>query len=450
MDAITTTWADVNPKPTSPVKRITALTSPARKNNNNNGTEFDDMKQVLRMAVDNNAVITQNIAATNSTLAAFTKQASSHMTMIQSNLETLTDGLNKSNNLFTRQFETLTSRLEELEKQNDRLTKNVSNATMEPDDNRRFVLTYLSRIGMDSRLGYVCAVPVMVGGKLYVAISLQLLCSSFARILPKQRKPGVRNQVHFSKLFQCSNEVLLEAAKAAQKMLPVPETDITTSRLSSRWAAIPAERFIEMCTEFIDPEDVWTEVDTIVENRSYPEARGVTFPRTFKCSQDSVDSYDAESRVKMSWGHSSWKDILEAEGADAYRSLLISRRRGKGVQPGLSHFSATTLFSQEVVKRHPRAPPRHTLIGGGGKRRRVAEDEELVRHGKGGRADVENKSESESGSESGSGSEDEEEEEEDEDEDETPESVLDKLKQGSLKRRNVGNVFGKRGKKIKR
>jgi hypothetical protein len=212
---------------------------------------------------------------------------------------------------------------------------------------RHFALHYLMRVGMDTRLGYVCAVPVKDLHKgVFVAISLNLLTTSFGRFFKAQKNTGMTIAA-FQAAFKSRAEEKLRVVQAAMKIMGFREKKCTSAE-SSKWVVLSAPDFISMCKDAEkEGEEEWAGLSAVVDTKDDKwDKRGFTFLRQTNCVYED-DNETPED--KLSWGVKAAGSILSSEHMKAYRALLDG---GSGSNKPI-HFTAHRVFSTEVEKRGP-------------------------------------------------------------------------------------------------
>jgi len=347
-----------------------------------------------------------------SELVTVAKTFSSDLTRMKettSDLKETTSDLVRVAHKLNENMTMIEDRISSLEKNGARLEKNGARvARPGEEDTKRFIMNYLMRVGMDTRRGYMCACPVIVDTKCYVTISLGMLSTSFGKLLPNQRVPGVRNQEHFKRAFTAvptQVQTKLAAVTEAKKILPLKQTPYN-AREMAKWVVIPAEDFLEMCRDTLElDEEKWTDLDTI-------GSRNVIFTTLSCFDSSSIESFDDDTRERMAWKHKAWEDILMLDGMVEYRRLM-AHHRNIDLASEPTHFSAYETFEDESVKRHPKAPRRlgktRELVGLRAQKRALGTKGPICHSDISGSS--ESGSESDSGSDCDSGSESDNEEE---------------------------------------
>ena len=261
---------------------------------------------------------------------------SSNMSALSANVETLAkDGNRIAGDVTHLRDETRTSldamrdEIRELRMKKDKPTMSVGDAAMQ-----HFTLHYLMRVGMDTRLGYMCAVPVKFRQKVYVAISLNLLSTSFARFF-KAHKTG-KTIAGFRAAFKSETEAKVNVVPLAMKLMAFKEKACTTAE-NSKWVVLRAEKFLTMCQAAMEEgEEEWDGLINVVDTQD-DEDRGYTFSKQTNCVYKE-DNDTPES--KMSWGVKASESVLKSEHMAAYRSIL------KGGEESEGHFTAHQVFEE--------------------------------------------------------------------------------------------------------
>ena len=321
-------------------------------------THFSEVREILTVLATRQVESEQQhdqLTKSVTELASVAKTFSNELSSLRDSTVSLVEAAQKMGDHMTA-FE---GRLAALEKGRDKVSRPSE------EDVKRFIIHYLMRVGMDTRLGYMCACPVMVGTACYVVISLGMLSTSFMKLLPAQRVAGVRNLEKFKRAFDTvpnQAETRRSAIQAARKILAIKPSPVNPREMS-KWVAIPAEEFLCICRDTLADvaQEAWTGMETI-------RTRNVSFPPSSCFDSSSVEDFEEESRTRMAWKHAAWEDILLLDGMVEYRRLMAHHRNVDMVSEP-THFSAYEVFEDEGVKRHPRAPRR-----GGKRRMRVAVD----------------------------------------------------------------------------
>lgn len=310
--------------PSSPANQVVPMTNDMIASNFLATTQtFDRIKETFEMIGVQTQKNTDSICAVSSKINQLTDFAH----ILSKNVENIaTEGAR-----IAKDVDQLRGELHELKKKGTRSTQEASL--------RHFTLHYLMRLGMDTRLGYMCAVPVMGrSNKVYVVISLNLMATTCGKFF-KAHKDG-KTIAKFQGVFESVKDNKQTMVEKAMKMLAFKEKKYTSAE-GSKWVVLKAEEFVKMCKEALeDGEDEWEGMDSVMESRNMdPDERGYTFSRQTNCV------YDSDVPNKMSWGVKMPESLLESEHMVAYREIIGEELNVDPMQP--HHFSAHKMFPLE-------------------------------------------------------------------------------------------------------
>lgn len=307
--------------PSSPANQIVPMTNDMIASNFLATTQtFDRIKETFEMIGVQTQKNTDSICAVSSKINQLTDFAQ----ILSKNVENIaTEGAR-----IAKDVDQLRGELHELKKKGTQSTQEASL--------RHFTLHYLMRLGMDTRLGYMCAVPVMGrSNKVYVVISLNLMATTCGKFF-KAHKDG-KTIAKFQGVFESVKDNKQTMVEKAMKMLAFKEKKYTSAE-GSKWVVLKAEEFVKMCKEALeDGEDEWEGMDSVMETRNMdPDERGYTFSRQTNCV------YDSDVPNKMSWGVKMPESLLESEHMVAYREIIGEELNVDPTEP--HHFSAHKMF----------------------------------------------------------------------------------------------------------
>ena len=284
---------------------------------------FDRIKETFEMIGVQTQKNTDSICAVSSKINQLTDFAQ----ILSKNVENIaTEGAR-----IAKDVDQLRGELRELKKKGTRSTQEASL--------RHFTLHYLMRLGMDTRLGYMCAVPVMGrNNKVYVVISLNLMATTCGRFF-KAHKDG-KTITKFQTVFESVKDNKQTLVEKAMKMLAFKEKRYTSAE-GSTWVVLKVEEFVEMCKEALeDGEDEWEGMDTVMETKDMdPDERGYSFSRQTNCSEN------RDVPNKMSWGVKMPDSLLKSEHMVAYREIIGGELNVDPTEP--HHFSAHKIFPSD-------------------------------------------------------------------------------------------------------
>lgn len=253
----------------------------------------------------------------------------------------------------------LTDEVSKIAKSNEeievRLGKLENNGVQSVSDasTKHFVLTYLMRVGMDTSIGYSCACPVLFKGDLYVAISLNLLSTSYSKFIGAQTGMTMKN---FQKVFKSVHNPHKIIA-AARKILAHSDSNPVNAAEVKRWVVLRAEDFVEMCkTTEEKGEEEWEGVNTVKASSNTPASeRGYKFPKMIMAYYGEED--DDQPGSKMRWGVRASQETLELDCMMEYRDLVATTWKINLQNPSAaSDFTAHDVFSPRTP-RGQKMPP---------------------------------------------------------------------------------------------
>jgi hypothetical protein len=215
-----------------------------------------------------------------------------------------------------------------------------------PDDTRmrKFAVNYLIRVGMDTRFGFMCAVPVLLRGNLYVAISLNLMATT-VRSFFQSRQEG-KTMMKIRAAFQSVPDENREVIALAQKVLAVKEKDVITASDARRWVVLRAEDFVKMCEDDLDDDD-WVGTDKLVEKqKNETGCKGFIFIKQTNFVKDV--GYNPATATKMNWGTRVSPKILATEPMKAYREMVIDKLGVNTRNGEHSEFTAHDVYGPRI------------------------------------------------------------------------------------------------------
>ena len=211
------------------------------------------------------------------------------------------------------------------------------------NDNRlhKFLVNYLMRVGMDTRFGFMCAVPVSYEGGLYIAISLNLLTGTVATFFPNRKDD--KTMAKFRDTIESVLDGKKTIIKLAQQVMAIHENDVKAPE-ARKWVVLKAEAFLDMC-ETYRTEDVWDGTEKLKMKLEDPS--GVNFDFRKMCNFAHEDEYSDDGH-KMRWGESMSDELLATPAMREYRAMVIDKwmlnvRNGDSI-----HFTAHDVFGERV------------------------------------------------------------------------------------------------------
>jgi hypothetical protein len=273
---------------------------------------------------------------------------SEHGKQIASDVSTLKRSVDEANLAFKAQNEDLLKRMAVLER---------DGPASSPDDTRvrKFAVNYLIRVGMNTRYGFMCAVPVEWNNALYLAISLNLVATTVRTFAPNhaEGKTMMTMRAAFNSVAGGKREII----DLAQKVLPIEEKPQVTAAEARRWVVLRADDFVQMCFDDMTDEE-WEVSAKLESTRALPLGdKGFKFHKQTK----SVTA-DANPRpaTKLSWGVEACDDILSSQAMVRYRDLVIDKFSPGRHSTTTAHFTANEVFGQVQAAGGPsrQSPPR--------------------------------------------------------------------------------------------
>lgn len=273
---------------------------------------------------------------------------SEHGKQIASDVSTLKRAVDEATVAFKAQNEDLLKRMAVLER---------DGPASSPDDTRvrKFVVNYLIRVGMNTRYGFMCAVPVEWNNALYVAISLNLVATTVRTFAPNhaEGKTMITMRAAFNSVAEGKREII----DLAQKVLPIEEKPQVTAAEARRWVVLRADDFVQMCFDDMT-DDEWKVSAKLESTRALPlEDKGFKFHKQTKSVAADANPRPA---TKLSWGVEACDAILSNQGMVRYRDLVNDKFSPGRRSTVTAHFTANEVFGPAQAAGGPsqQSPPR--------------------------------------------------------------------------------------------
>lgn len=193
--------------------------------------------------------------------------------------------------------------------------------------NLRRVFEFIARYGMDTRTGYVVAFPVLIAGKLCVAVSLQLLSYAMAAMFPINMKPqkdftlaglkalmnsvstetvGHRTVLNFTSLFGVDSYSGTEGRQASNNL--------------SVWRVYQATTFLKAVRSSLN----YAGDSGLGILEPEIEASAVTWTRTSRIMWSQASMLDKNACRRMAWAQTVQEEVLREPAVKQFFQLVPS------------------------------------------------------------------------------------------------------------------------------